>query len=64
MKNALLRLTLFLLGASGGLAATGPDRPNILWLVSEDNGPFLGCYGDPLAQTPTLDRLARDGVLY
>jgi arylsulfatase A-like enzyme len=40
------------------------DRPNILWLVSEDNCPFLGCYGDPLAHTPTLDRLAKEGVLY
>ena len=40
------------------------DRPNILWLVSEDNDTFLGCYGDPLAHTPTLDRLASKGVLF
>jgi arylsulfatase A-like enzyme len=40
------------------------QRPNILWLVSEDNNPFLGCYGDKLAHTPTLDRLAAEGVLY
>lgn len=49
------------------LAADQPppaDRPNILWLVSEDTSPLLGCYGDPLARTPTLDRLAREGVLY
>jgi arylsulfatase A-like enzyme len=38
--------------------------PNILWLVSEDNAPLVGCYGDPLARTPTLDTLAREGVLY
>ncbi len=53
------------LGAA--LAPANPDageRPNILWLVSEDNGPFLGCYGDALAQTPTLDRLASRGVLF
>ena len=43
---------------------TAADRPNILWLVSEDNNPFLGCYGDPLAKTPTLDKVAREGVLY
>ena len=41
-----------------------PQRPNILWLVSEDNNPFLGCYGDKLAHTPTLDRLASEGILY
>lgn len=40
------------------------DRPNILWLVSEDNDPLLGCYGDRWARTPTLDKLAREGVLY
>jgi arylsulfatase A-like enzyme len=44
--------------------AHAAERPNILWLVSEDNGPFLGCYGDSLARTPTLDKLASEGVLY
>jgi len=39
-------------------------RPNILWLVSEDNGPFLGCYGDPLARTPNLDALAAKGIVF
>ncbi len=45
-------------------AATAAERPNILWLVSEDNDPLLGCYGDKLARTPTLDKLAREGVLF
>ena len=39
-------------------------RPNILWIVSEDNGPFLGCYGYPDAKTPNLDKLASEGILY
>ena len=39
-------------------------QPNILWIVSEDNSPYLGCYGDELATTPTLDKLASEGVLY
>jgi N-sulfoglucosamine sulfohydrolase len=38
--------------------------PNILWITSEDNSPFLGCYGDSLATTPNLDRLAKSGFLY
>ncbi len=42
----------------------GTDRPNILWLTSEDNHPFLGCYGDALARTPEIDRLAREGVRF
>src|SRR6218665_223502 len=41
----------------------GP-RPNILWIVSEDNNPFIGAYGDKLARTPAIDGLARAGILY
>jgi len=40
------------------------DRPNILWITSEDNSPYLGCYGDKLAHTPNLDRFAAEGVRY
>ncbi len=49
------------------LAAAGvaSERPNILWLVSEDNTPRLvGAYGDPLARTPHIDRLAQQGIVY
>jgi arylsulfatase A-like enzyme len=44
--------------------AADTSRPNILWLVSEDIHTFLGCYGDPRARTPTIDRLASQGVLF
>ena len=40
------------------------ERPNILLIVSEDNGPELGCYGDPYAKTPVLDRLAAAGARF
>lgn len=49
---------------SGSAVAAGEARPNILWLVSEDNSPFIGAYGDKLAHTPTIDGLARRGLLY
>jgi N-sulfoglucosamine sulfohydrolase len=39
-------------------------RPNVLLIVSEDNGPELGCYGDPYVQTPYLDQLAAEGVRF
>jgi arylsulfatase A-like enzyme len=45
-------------------AASARPRPNILWITSEDNGPFLGCYGDPYANTPNFDRMAAQGTLY
>jgi len=62
---------LFFLAAMVAFAAVGSahaadqvERPNVLWLTCEDMSPNLGCYGDPLAVTPTLDRLARQGVRY
>src|SRR5215469_6539815 len=45
-------------------AAQEPARPNILWLVAEDFGPHLGCYGTTQVWTPNLDRLAAEGVRY
>ena len=62
MSRAILASLFFLCVAK--LGAAQPDRPNILCLVSEDNDTFLGCYGDKLARTPTLDKLAREGVVY
>jgi len=50
--------------ASAGEASQRDERPNILWITSEDNSPFLGAYGDSLAHTPNLDRLAQRGVVY
>lgn len=40
------------------------DRPNILWIVSEDNTTLLGCYGDKTATTPNIDNLAKQGLLF
>ncbi len=40
------------------------DRPNILLITVEDISPMLGCYGDPVAKTPVLDQLAKDGVMF
>ena len=39
-------------------------RPNFLWISWEDAGPTLGCFGDPYAVTPNLDRLAAEGVRF
>ena len=61
----------FLLAAAAlGLALALPagpaaaERPNILWLTSEDNGQELGCYGHPLVQSPNIDRLAERGLRF
>ncbi len=46
-------------------ASEANERPNILWLVSEDNSAdWLGCYGNETASTPNLDTLAAEGFRY
>lgn len=39
-------------------------RSNVLFLISDDLANLLGCYGDPIAQTPNIDRLAARGVRF
>ena len=41
-----------------------PDKPNILWIVADDLGTDLGCYGNDVVSTPNLDNLAAQGVKY
>jgi len=45
-------------------AAAPHTKPNILWLIAEDFGPALSCYGHPDVKTPNLDGLAAEGVRY
>ncbi|WP_146530429.1 sulfatase-like hydrolase/transferase [Novipirellula artificiosorum] len=49
--------------AAGGAAEH--DRPNILWITSEDNGiSWVSCYGGTNAHTPAIDQLAQEGFRY
>jgi formylglycine-generating enzyme len=45
-------------------APATPARPNILFIASDDLNTNLGCYGDPVAKTPNLDRLASKGIVF
>jgi arylsulfatase A-like enzyme len=49
-------------GAAAGAAEA--TRPNVLFLIADDLNNLLGCYGDSLAKTPNIDRLAARGVLF
>ncbi|HEY3128069.1 MAG TPA: sulfatase [Acidobacteriota bacterium] len=68
--KAFLRLLLLCLLVAavvlgGGRPSEPPSkRPNILWLIAEDLGVELGCYGTTQVWTPNLDQLALQGVRY
>jgi N-sulfoglucosamine sulfohydrolase len=66
-----LRLALFVLVfclsiSARSLSFAGESlKPNILFLLSDDHSyPFLSCYGDTNVKTPTLDRLANEGMKF
>lgn len=62
MLPSLRHLLVLLLPLTAFSAA---DRPNILWVVSEDNvATTVGAYGDPLARTPNIDRIAAGGIVF
>jgi arylsulfatase A-like enzyme len=71
-KNLEASLKIIVIIAVAGFTLLGCDvtepepeeRPNILWITSEDNSPFMGAYGDDYADTPNLDRLADAGIVY
>ncbi|MCO6046774.1 sulfatase [Aeoliella sp. ICT_H6.2] len=50
--------------AAGASYVVASEQPNILVIISEDNGPELGCYGDPYVSTPVLDKLADRGIRF
>lgn len=57
-------LCLLLLGNLPNSRAAGTGKPNILLITADDLGFQLGCYGDKIATTPNLDRLAREGARF
>jgi arylsulfatase A-like enzyme len=59
-----MRLVFVALFLGWGVAHAADPRPNVLFIVSDDLNCFLGCYGDRLAKTPNIDRLAARGVRF
>ncbi len=62
MKKLLIALLLAPLFSS--LAADATARKSVLFLISDDLNNYLGCYGDPRAKTPNIDKLAARGVKF
>ena len=64
MKTLKLCVTVLILLASSQGIAAAETRPNIIWIVVEDQSRHYGCYGEPLVHTPHIDRLAAEGVKF
>ena len=59
MKIPVLSFLLALV-ASLSLAA----EKNVIFIITDDESPTLGCYGDPVAVTPAIDEIAADGTVF
>ncbi|MDZ4287430.1 MAG: sulfatase [Prosthecobacter sp.] len=66
MSFSGLRLALLLSLSFAAVSSTRaePARPNILWLIAEDFGPHLGCFGTKEVSSPVLDALAAQGMRF
>ena len=56
----ILRFFLTLVSCTFSFA----EDKNIIFFITDDQSPTLGCYGDPIAKTPAIDALAADGTLF
>ena len=54
----------FTIGFLLATSASAADPMNVLFIAVDDLAPALGCYGDVLAKTPHIDRLAASGVCF
>lgn len=69
MTKRSLYLTALLLIAAQHLGAhicyAKDERPNIIFILTDDHrADLLGCYGNEIIETPSLDQLSRDGALF
>jgi arylsulfatase A-like enzyme len=64
-KAVIVRSAGVLVMLLASLASAAQDRPNILFAFADDWGwPHASVYGDPAVETPTFDRIARQGALF
>lgn len=66
MKRSIaIAVYLFTISATCGPWATASDRPNVVFILTDNHGAWtLGCYGNKDIRTPNIDRLAASGMLF
>jgi iduronate 2-sulfatase len=63
-SHPLLRLGALVLMTTLPAWSSDARKPNVLFIAIDDLANALGCYGDPVAKTPHMDRLAASGVRF
>ena len=58
-RNFLILLLVAMVSTS-----TAEERPNILWFVVDDMSANFSCYGEKAIETPNVDKLAEQGILF
>lgn len=61
---SVLVLAVLVLFAGKPSVADEPAERNIVFFITDDESPTLGCYGDQYAVTPNIDAMAKDGVVF
>ena len=60
----IIFLTVLFISISGSKPVMSSDKLNVLFIIADDLNCALGAYGDPLAITPNIDKLAKMGVVF
>ena len=55
---------LLLFSILGGIGTALAAEKNIIFIITDDESPTLGCYGDAAAKTPAIDGIAADGTVF
>ncbi len=64
LEGAVTSGALLSARAAAGQSAGSATRPNILYVIQEDIGPNMACYGEPLVHTPHLDGFASQAIRF
>lgn len=62
LTATLLVISFVSVGLQADIAISA--ERNVIFFITDDESPTLGCYGDPVAVTPAIDAIARDGLLF
>lgn len=64
MLFMLIRSLLCLAALLAAVGLADAAERNVIFIITDDESPTLGCYGDQAAKTPAIDAIAADGLVF